>query len=74
MTETKTKLTQIFNGDYRVLWKNGNILSGYKDFTTKRKNYISYFTSFDCWIAFAERSSPSWNVVFRKFNEGIPCC
>lgn len=43
MTETKTKLTQIFNGDYRVLWKNGNILSGYKDFTTKvqANNFIN---------------------------------
>ena len=44
MTETKTKLTRIFNGDYRVLWQNGNILGGYKYFSSKNQanNFINH--------------------------------
>ena len=39
-----TKLTKIFNGDYRVLWRNGDILGGYKDFPSKNQanNFINH--------------------------------
>ena len=33
----KTKIVQHINKEYRVLWKDGEVHGGYKDFNTKKQ-------------------------------------